>query len=286
MPVTDSPLRYPGGKSQLAPFVIDLMRANDLFYGAYAEPFAGGCGIAWKLLLNNYVSHVYINDFDRSIYSFWACVLRHSEGLCDRISSTRVTMKEWYRQRDVQSESRPRLFDLGFSTFFLNRTNRSGILKGGVIGGFDQSGDYLLDCRFNKTDLINKIQRIALHAEQVTLSRLDGEKFLRETLPNLQKKLLVNIDPPYFSKGPELYCSFYKQADHERLAKAVGRVKQPWMVTYDDTPEIRTMYAKFPTISKSLNYSAQDKKVGVEIMVLDPRLVIPNAKAAQGRAAA
>lgn len=277
MPVTDSPLRYPGGKTQLTPFVIELMRANDLFYGSYAEPFAGGCGIAWRLLLNNFVSHVYINDFDRSIYSFWACVLRHSDDLCERIATTKVTMKEWHKQKAVQSEPRPKLMDLGFSTFFLNRTNRSGILKGGVIGGLDQQGNYLIDCRFNKTDLINKIQRIALHAEQVTLSRLDGEKFVRETLPKLPKKLLANIDPPYFSKGPELYCSFYQRADHELLAKAVGKIKQSWMVTYDDTQEIRAMYAKFPTVSKSLLYSAQDKKVGVEIMVLDPRLRVPRA---------
>lgn len=276
MPVTDSPLRYPGGKSQLTPYVIEIMRANDLFYGAYAEPFAGGCGIAWTLLLNGYVTHAYINDYDRSIYSFWACVLRHSDALCERIANTPVTMKEWHKQREVQGDSRARLLDLGFSTLFLNRTNRSGILKGGVIGGFDQAGDYLLDCRFNKDGLIKKIERIALHADQVTLSRLDGEAFLRERLPTMPKKLLVNIDPPYFSKGPELYCSFYDEKDHERLARSVAKIKQSWMVTYDDTPEIRRMYSKFPLISKSLNYSAQDKKVGVEILVLDPRLNKPS----------
>jgi DNA adenine methylase len=285
MPVTDSPLRYPGGKSQLAPFVIELMRANDLFYGAYAEPFAGGCGIAWKLLLNNYVSHVHINDIDRSVYSFWACVLRHTDALCDRIESTQVTMKEWHKQRDVQSSSRPRLLDLGFSTFFLNRTNRSGILKGGVIGGLAQAGEYLLDCRFNTPDLLRKIQRIALHKEQITLTRIDGEQFLRESLRRLPRKMLVNIDPPYFSKGPELYCSFYQQKDHERLAKAVGKIRQRWMVTYDDTPEIRQMYSEYPSMTNSLNYSAQHKRVGIELMVLDPNLILPTRKTRSANAA-
>lgn len=280
MPYTDSPLRYPGGKSQLTPYVIELMRANGLFYGAYAEPFAGGCGIAWTLLLNGYITHAYINDIDRSIYSFWACVLRYTDDICERIEKTPVTMKEWHKQREIQADPRSRVRDLGFSTLFLNRTNRSGILKGGVIGGLDQSGDYLLDCRFNKAGLIKKIERIALHSDQVTLSRLDGEAFLRERLPNMPKDLLVNIDPPYFSKGPALYCSFYDHRDHERLARSVAKIKQSWMVTYDDTPEIRDMYKKYPLISKSLKYSAQDKKIGVEVLILDPRLKRPRKKGA------
>lgn len=280
MPVTDSPLRYPGGKTQLAPFVIELMRANDLFYGGYAEPFAGGCGIAWKLLLNNFVSHIYINDIDRSIYAFWASVLRQPDAFCERIEKTRVTMREWHRQREVQGDAAARILDLGFSTFFLNRTNRSGILSGGVIGGFSQDGEYRLDCRFNKRDLIAKIQRIALHRKQVTLKRLDGERFVRDELPKLARNVLCNIDPPYYKRGPELYCSFYRHEDHVRLARAVGKIKQPWLVTYDDVPEIREMYRRYPLLTKSLNYSAQEKRVGFELVVIDPRLVVPVAAAA------
>lgn len=274
MPVTNSPLRYPGGKTQLSGFVIELLRANNLFYGSYAEPFAGGAGIAWKLLLENFVSEVIINDIDPSLYAFWAAVLRHTDDLCERIERTRVTIREWHRQKLVQDQSRPRQLDLAYSTLFLNRTNRSGILKAGVIGGLKQDGEYQLDCRFNKSDLIQKIQRIALYRDQIRLFRLDAEEFLR-TLPKMAgKTTLVNIDPPYYHKGPELYCSFYEHQDHVRLSRIVKKLKLPWMLTYDDAPEIRELYAELPTYNKELNYSAQVKRVGVELLILDPRLVL------------
>lgn len=275
MPVTDSPLRYPGGKTQLAGFVIDLLRENDLFYGSYVEPFAGGAGIAWKLLLDNYVSDVVINDIDPSVYAFWAAVLRHADDLCERIDRTEVTIDEWRRQREVQTQSRPRLMDLAFSTFFLNRTNRSGILKAGVIGGVGQNGTYLLDCRFNKADLIGKIQRIALYRGQVRLSRLDADAFLR-TVPKLVgKKSLINIDPPYYKRGPELYCSFYDHADHVALSRTVKKLRRPWILTYDDAPEIRRLYDAQRTYRKELNYSAQTKRVGVELLVLGEGVSLP-----------
>lgn len=150
MPTTDSPLRYPGGKTQLAPFVIDLLKTNDLFYGHYVEPFAGGAGIAWKLLLNNYVTHIHINDIDPAIHAFWHCSLYRTDELCDRIHATKVTVAGWRRQKAVLRRSRPAQLDLAFSTFFVNRTSRSGIMDGGIIGGYNQEGDYKLDCRFNK----------------------------------------------------------------------------------------------------------------------------------------
>lgn len=275
MPVTDSPLRYPGGKTQLAPFVIEILRENDLFYGSYIEPFAGGCGIAWKLLLDNYVSEIYINDIDPSIYAFWASVLRHTDDLCDLIEKTPVTIEEWHRQKAVQQNRRTKQLTLGFSTLFLNRTNRSGILKGGVIGGKKQESAYPLDCRFNKADLLRKIRRIAKYKDQVSLTKIDAESFILDTLPRLPKKALVNIDPPYYGKGQDLYCSFYNHEDHASLARVIPLIRQRWMVTYDNAPEIRKLYKAFPSINLSLNYSAQVKRVGVELMVIDRKLKLP-----------
>jgi DNA adenine methylase len=275
MPVTDSPLRYPGGKSQLAPFVVELLRTNNLFDCTYAEPFAGGAGIAWTLLLSGYVSEVWINDFDPAIHAFWHAVLNDTDALCDRIEQTPVTMDEWHRQRAVQSQASPTLLDLGYSTFFLNRTNRSGILKGGVIGGLQQTGDYLIDCRFNKRDLVAKIRRIAIYRDQVRLTRMDAEQLIRREFKKLPPHALVNVDPPYYRRGPELYCSFYEHRDHAMLAEAVRGIKQPWMLTYDDTPEIRLMYEGLPTHSKELLYSAQVKRSAVELLVLSPTLQWP-----------
>lgn len=276
MPVSDSPLRYPGGKTQLTPFVIDLLRSNDLLNGIYVEPFAGGAGIAWKLLLDNFVSSIWINDIDPAIYSFWASVIRHTDELCELIESTPVTIDEWHKQREVQKCKTSKIVELGFSTFFLNRTNRSGILKAGVIGGLEQNGNYLLDCRFNKKELLKKIQRIALYKERIKLTKIDAEKFIKVEIKKLPERSLINIDPPYYKQGPGLYCSFYKHEDHANLASAIKQIAQPWMLTYDDVPEIRGLYSDLPSISKSLNYSAQVKRIGVEYMVFSNKVKIPD----------
>jgi len=272
VPITYSPLRYPGGKSQLTSFVIELLRDNDLFNGTYVEPYAGGAGIAWKLLLDHYVTHVHINDIDPSIYAFWACVIRRTDDLCDLIANTDVTIEEWHKQKLIQSNKRSRQLELAFSTFFLNRTNRSGIIGAGVIGGKEQLSKYPLDCRYNKENLIAKIRRIAKYKDQITLTKLDGICLLRSMSRRKNQTALVNIDPPYYLRGRELYCSFYEHSDHVRLFKAVKRLVIPWMLTYDDSAAIRAMYIDSTLFTKSLNYSAQRKHVGTELMVFHPQL--------------
>lgn len=276
MPVTDTPLRYPGGKSQMTPLVLDVMRANDLLQCFYCEPFAGGAGIACRLLVAGAVSEAWINDIDPAIHAFWHCVLNSTDDLCELIQTTPVTMEEWHRQREVPKRRRAAVLALGFSTLFLNRTNRSGILKGGVIGGYEQESEYALDCRFNRADLIRKVRRIALYRDQIRLSCMDAKDYIAEAVASLPAHSLVNIDPPYFDKGPELYTSFYTAADHAVLARAVRAIKKPWMLTYDDMPEIRRLYAGLPGTRKSLKYTAQDKKVGVELLILSPALKAPS----------
>lgn len=278
MPITDTPLRYPGGKSQLTPVVVDILSRNNMLYGEYAEPFAGGAGIAMTLLLNNYVSGIYLNDVDPAIYSFWYSVLNHTDDLCNLVQSVDVTIAEWHQQRDVYltSGSKSHL-QRGFATLFLNRTNRSGILKAGVIGGLDQTGNFKLDCRFNKADLLRKIRRIGGYRDQISLTSLDALKFLKTVLPRSAAQTLINLDPPYYGKGQDLYTNFYRAEDHVLLAQAVIGLKRRWIVTYDDTPEIRSLYRDYPMYSSSLNYSAQVKRVGVELLVADPLLALPDS---------
>jgi DNA adenine methylase len=275
MPITLSPLRYPGGKSQLAPFVIDLLRENDLFYCEYAEPFAGGAGLALKLLLDGYVTKLFLNDIDPAIYSFWWCVLHRPDSLCGLVADTEVTMAEWHRQRSIYATARSTHLERGFATLFLNRTNRSGIIFGGVIGGLQQQGNYKLDCRFNRDDLIRKIRRISGERDRIHLTNLDALEFVKTVLPKMDTRGLVNLDPPYFGKGPELYTNAYQQEDHAALAREVPKIKQRWMVTYDDEPAIRALYRKFQRFASELNYSAQVKRIGTELLILDKRLRPP-----------
>jgi DNA adenine methylase len=275
MPITDSPLRYPGGKTQLTPLVIDVARANGLQGGVYAEPFAGGAGVAWRLLLNGYMSEVWLNDIDPALFAFWSTVVRQPDPLCERILRTRVTMKEWHRQQEVLYSSAPKRLDLAFATLFLNRTNRSGILKGGVIGGKNQESQYKLDCRFNKNELIRKIQRIHVYREVIKVTRLDAELCLRAWSKQLPARSLINIDPPYFARGQDLYLSFYEPADHRRLAKLVRSLRLPWMLTYDDVAEIEELYEGLPIYRNHLTYYAQVKRRASELLVLPTRLTPP-----------
>ena len=184
-------------------------------------------------------------------------------------------MQEWHRQRAVQQRNRVSRSALGFSTLFLNRTNRSGILKGGVIGGLEQKSKYPLDCRFNRVDLMRKVRRIATYRDQIRLSCQDARLYICTQVKRLPAHSLVNIDPPYYDKGPELYTSFYTHADHAALAKAVRVITKPWMLTYDDVNQIRALYDGLPGTQKTLNYTAQDKKVGIELLILSPALKSP-----------
>lgn len=274
MPTTDSPLRYPGGKTQLAPFVSDLLRANDLTRGVYAEPFAGGAGIAWRLLFAGHVSEVWLNDIDTGIHSLWKVILERPEDLCERIERTPVTMQQWHEQRGILASSKNTL-QLAFATLFLNRTNRSGIIAAGVIGGKAQNGTYKLNCRFKKDELIDKILRIARYREVIRLSRLDARLCIAQWDKSLPKRSMMNIDPPYFAKGQELYTNFYQPHDHQVLAKTIRRLKCAWMLTYDDTPEIERLYAGLPTYRKALTYYAQVKRRANELLVLAPTLNPP-----------
>ena len=275
MPVTESPLRYPGGKTQLTPFVIDLTRANDLYGGVYAEPFAGGAGIAWRLLLNGDMTEVWLNDIDQAIFSFWDATLNRPDELCERIRRTDLNMDEWRKQRAALLDAITRPDDLAFAALFMNRTNRSGILKGGAIGGKEQTGNYKLDCRFNRDELIEKIQRIHAYRDVVRLSRRDAKDCIRDWAKVMPRRALLNIDPPYFTQGRDLYLSFYTPDDHAQLARLVRSLKVPWMLTYDDAPEIEGLYEGMPLYKKSLVYYAQVKRCASEILVLSKKLVPP-----------
>lgn len=268
-----SPLRYPGGKSKLTAYILETMKLNSLEGSVYVEPFAGGCAIAWYLLLNGHARKVYINDLDPAIHSFWHCVLYKTDELCNLIQSTPITMDEWYKQREVYNKISNDYLKLGFAAFFLNRTNRSGIIKAGVIGGLEQKGEYKLDCRFNKVRLIEQIRAIAAKRNDVRLTNLDATQFIEENIPDIEGQALINIDPPYYVKGKGLYQNFFEHDDHYRLFESIKRLTQPWIVTYDDTPEICGIYAEYSPESFGLTYTAQTKCKGSEIIIHSPKLL-------------
>ena len=180
-----SPLRYPGGKRKLANFISLIFHYNDLLDGEYIELYAGGASVALKLLFDEYVRRIHINDIDKGVYAFWHSVLNETEDLCRLVRDTQVSMDVWNQQKRVQSASCQSLLELGFSTFFLNRTNRSGIISAGVIGGKNQTGKWKLDARYNKEDLIVRIAKIARYRERINLYNEDAVTLLRDIIPHL-----------------------------------------------------------------------------------------------------
>lgn len=271
-----SPLRYPGGKSTLTNYIRVLLKENDLLDGIYVEPFVGGAGVALSLLYNECVSKIIINDLNYSIYAFWYSVLYHSEELCSLIENVDLTVDEWLRQKEIQRSSNVTLLELGFSTFFLNRTNRSGIINGGIIGGLDQSGKWKIDVRFNKVELVKRIEKIVRYKDRITLYNLDAIDLIKNILPGLPSKTLVYLDPPYYKKGQDLYQNHFNHQDHENLASLIKNLKNIlWLLTYDNIKPIHELYKEFRKIVYSINYSAASKYSGSEVMIFSDRLKVP-----------
>ncbi len=209
-----SPLRYPGGKGKLARFVAALIRRNGLSDGLYVEPYAGGAAVAWELLLTGVVRRVVINDVSKPVYAFWRSVLDRTDELAALIAHTPVDLANRDRLKALLSDADAAdELELGFALFFLNRTHRSGILNGGVIGAREQTGRKI-DARYNKADLIRRIKRIAAARRRIELTNLDAVKFVQSKSVDWPAKTLVYLDPPYYEKGSQLYYDFYENKDH------------------------------------------------------------------------
>lgn len=272
-----SPLRYPGGKGKISEYFKQVFKHNSLCDGIYVEPYAGGASIALSLLINEYASEVIINDIDKSIYSFWYCVLNRTEELCKLINDTPVNIETWLKQKEIQKKkTKYGYLKLGFSTFYLNRTNRSGIIGAGVIGGKEQKGEWKIDARFNKPELIKRIKRIAKYKDRITLFNKDAVELIQDLRNNLPSNTLFYFDPPYFVKGKALYLNYYTSENHQSIAKEINKITdQKWVVTYDNVEFIADQYDAYRKQVYDLNYSAAKSSVGKELMIYSDNLKIP-----------
>ena len=268
MPQTYTLLRYPGGKASISQMLTDVIVRNNMQHCQYIEPYAGGGGLALNLLFRKLVSDIHLNDFDPLIWSYWHSVLEYTDDFIGKIDDTQVTIKEWHKQKEIiNNPESHHVLEVGFATFFLNRTNRSGIIGGGVIGGLNQTGKYKIDCRFTKKTAIEKLNRIKPFRHRIHLYNKDAIEFMNEIDPKLPRNSLFCIDPPYFSKGSSLYTSFYNREDHGNVAKCIKSLKTKWILTYDNADEIKALYPSSRQYNFSLNYSAQTKRKGTELLI-------------------
>ncbi|WP_405389662.1 DNA adenine methylase [Streptomyces sp. NBC_01102] len=271
-----SPLRYPGGKARLAPYISQLMARQRPRPRSYAEPFAGGAGAALRLLVDAEVERIYINDLDQGISAFWRCVFRHSEMFSRMVEKAEVSISAWHKHSEVYRN--PDGFDdlqLGFSTFFLNRCNRSGILRARPIGGLDQAGDWKIDARFNKQSLASRIRYLGEFGERVTLSQQDARNFIKDIEPN-GSDVLLYVDPPYLVQGDRLYLDSLAREDHEELAKVLRETNLHWFLTYDADKRITDdLYKGFRCAEFDILHTAQIQRTGVEYAIFGNGLTVP-----------
>lgn len=282
-----SPLRYPGGKGKLASYIRAVIEENRLADGHYAEPYAGGASVALDLMFNEYVRHIHINDLDRSVYAFWYSVLHETEELCRLVTECELSPTEWRVQRSIQqTKATAPLLQLGFSTFYLNRTSRSGIIaSAGMIGGNQQLGQWKIDARFNRVELVARIRRVAEMGERISLTNLDAADFIATLATSLPDRSLTYLDPPYYVKGQRrLYANYYKADDHERIAELLGAFPHCWIVSYDYAPEILKLYQERRCLVYDLQYSAADRYDGAEAMFFSDRLRVPTMAGRVGHA--
>lgn len=271
-----SPLRYPGGKAKLYKYVVTLLETNNLIGETYIEPFAGGAGLALRLLINGNVKKIVINDLDPAIYSFWYCVLNDTENFCHLIETVQITPVEWQKQKKIYMAGLDNnLLEYAFATFFLNRTNVSGVIMGGMIGGLEQKGKYKIDARFNRQDLIARIRLIAKYKKQIVLTNLDAKDFL--SAQNLRKyyKTFINLDPPYVKKGKQLYKNAFSLEDHKELRDIIGNCSRNWIVTYDICDFINELYSSFRRSFIDINYSVRGNRKANEYIFFSPKLILP-----------
>ncbi|MGE4342113.1 MAG: DNA adenine methylase [Bacilli bacterium] len=266
-----TPLRYPGGKAKIYQFVHKLISDNFSSTPEYAEPYSGGFGLGLKLLLNGHVSKVYINDLDSNIYSFWYSVFYDTDNLINLINNTNISVEEWKNQRQIYLDQTSPFLCKGFATFFLNRTNRSGILNARPIGGFDQTGNYKIDCRFNKKNLISLIELLSTYKDKVELYNLDGLSFI-EHIEKKDSNILLYLDPPYVLRGRELYKNSFTSENHISLRTALEKLTKPWFLTYDEADLIETLYGNMNIQKYKISYSLQSKRQSNEIIVFSDKI--------------
>lgn len=281
-----SPLRYPGGKARLAPYLARLIEAQDPQPRQYAEPFAGGAGAALHLLRDGTAERIHLNDLNPGIAAFWRASLDFPDHFCRQVRSVAITIDEWHRQVEVYANPSERDdFELGFATFYLNRTNRSGILDARPIGGFEQLGRWKIDARFNREALCTRIQTIADLRHRIYVTEYDALDFLA-TIHDLVEDVFVYADPPYLIQGEGLYLHAFDAPAHVELANMLASADFPWIVTYDNDPRITDLlYSEGRCAIFDIAHTAHQQHVGTEAVIYSERLVVPDLEITAGRVA-
>jgi DNA adenine methylase len=260
----------------LAEFVGYTIERNNSSPTVYIEPFAGGAGVGLYLLFHEYVDRIILNDLDPGIAAFWRAVFQYPEELIELIRSTEITVEVWAEQRQVYQDLPADDVKLGFATFFLNRTNRSGILTARPIGGLQQTGKWGIEARFNREDLADRVARLSRYSNRVEVRSVNATDLLADdTLVNISPNVFIYADPPYLSKSGDLYLSNLTWEDHVDIAEKLAFRHDSWLVTYDhDERVLSGLYPGFRCAEYSLSHSAFRQHFGREYLIFSQTLTV------------
>ncbi|MDN7724985.1 DNA adenine methylase [Burkholderia gladioli] len=274
-----SPLRYPGGKARLAAYISGVIEENYMNGCTLYEPFAGGASVSLELLRLGFITNAVLIERDPLVYAFWWCALNIPDELCAAISACPVTMETWTQLQPTRDVSQPAdgrftILQLGVAGLFFNRTNFSGIIGAGPIGGEAQASRYKIDCRFNKEKIIRQIRSVSRFADQIRVVCDDAISFMRTHAEEITTGFsFVYVDPPYYQQGPKLYRHHYTDADHVALAQFLQAQGYPWLLSYDDHPRIRELYHGNTVQPIYLDYNVKSSRTARELAISN--LVIP-----------
>ena len=241
-----TPLRYPGGKSWLFEYVSAFLEFHDIHLGTVVEPFAGSASISVGLLKNKLADEAYICEKDPLISSFWDVALTANDELIENVRRLSVSISTWKKFKKYlrpDAVTRFSTMELATAFVFYNRTNYSGILKAGPIGGKRQESKYNIKCRFNKEYVCQKIATLDSLSGKIHVIRGDGIRFIREySRRSHGEDQFFYIDPPYYDAGKVLYRNYFEVEDHIRLANTLEPLTEPWLLSYDDVDFIHHTY--------------------------------------------
>lgn len=243
-----SPLRYPGGKRRLLPYVARAVAALPRRPSLFVEPFAGGCAVSIGLLEHGFVPRIGLADADPLVASFWRVVFdpRLAPRLAEQVLRVPLTLEFWTRMRRATPRT---TFGRAFQCLFLNRTSFSGILNrtAGPVGGRAQSGAYSVASRFPRERLAQRILNLSELAPKVAyVRRQDWSRTFANPLEGTglkdARRIFFYVDPPFWTKAERLYRCCFDEAQHRELAKSLARLRSSWFLSYDLNPGVLKLY--------------------------------------------
>ncbi len=245
-----SPFRYPGGKTWFVPRLRQWLGSQSVKPKLLIEPFVGGGIVSLTAAFEDLVENVLMVELDAEIAAVWETILSGDGGwLANRILHFEMSKENAVREIKRMPESTE---EKAFQTIIKNRTFHGGILAAG--SGFLKNGEAgkgILS-RWYPTTLAKRINDIAHIKSKLQFRHDDAFQVLRDHQND--RDSVYFVDPPYTAggknAGSRLYTHF--SIDHDMLFKACSDLAGDFIMTYDNSEEVRNLAQKYSLQAKPI----------------------------------